>query len=174
MGCRCTCKRACLPHYKQRRFIATKQSILFVRTMSCAYNAQRTSAWRSMMNETILYVDDDDSNLVVFQAACGREFEVLTANSGVQAMDIMRSQGVALLIADQRMPGMSGVEVLERVRNDYPDVVRILITAYSDFQEATAAINRGQIHRFLKKPWVIDELRANLTEALRCIARVSA
>ncbi len=119
------------------------------------------------MNEAILYVDDDEANLVVFQAACGRDFEVVTANSGAQALEVMRSRSIALLVADQRMPGMSGVEVLERVRIQYPDVVRILTTAYPDFQEGTAAINRGQIHRFLRKPWVINELRANLAEALQ-------
>jgi two-component system NtrC family sensor kinase len=119
------------------------------------------------VTETILYVDDDESNLVVFQAACGREFKIVTANSGAQAIELMRSQQIALLIADQRMPGMSGVEVLERVRVEYPDVVRILITAYSDFHDATAAINRGQVQRFLRKPWVIEELRANMAEALQ-------
>jgi signal transduction histidine kinase len=118
------------------------------------------------MAETILYVDDDESNLVVFQAACGREFEVLTAGSGAQALELMREHPVALLVADQRMPGMTGVDLLERARTEFPDVMRILITAYSDFHDATAAINRGQVHRFLRKPWVIEELRASLAEAL--------
>ncbi|MFT3925801.1 MAG: ATP-binding protein [Myxococcales bacterium] len=118
------------------------------------------------MTETILYVDDDESNLVVFQAACGRDFKIVTASSGAQALELMRKQQFALVIADQRMPGMTGVELLERTRTEWPDVVRILITAYSDFHDATAAINRGQVQRFLRKPWVIEELRANVAEAL--------
>ncbi len=119
------------------------------------------------MNEAILYVDDDESNLIVFQAACGHEFNIITANSGAEALRLMHNQDLALLIADQRMPGMSGVELLEHARLECPDVIRILITAYSDFHDATAAINRGQVHRFLRKPWVIEELRASLTEALQ-------
>jgi signal transduction histidine kinase len=119
------------------------------------------------VTETILYVDDDESNLVVFQAACGRDFKIVTANSGQQALELMARQQFALLIADQRMPGMSGVEVLEHARTEWPEVVRILITAYSDFHDATAAINRGQVQRFLRKPWVMEELRANLAEALQ-------
>jgi two-component system NtrC family sensor kinase len=119
------------------------------------------------MTGSILYVDDDESNLVVFQAACGRDFNVLTTTHGAKALELMQSQEPALLIADQRMPGMSGVELLERTRTEFPDVMRILITAYSDFHDATAAINRGHVHRFLRKPWVVEELRANLTEALQ-------
>lgn len=118
------------------------------------------------MSEAILYVDDDESNLVVFEAACGREFKIITANSGAAALEVMRRESLALLIADQRMPGMSGVELLERARTECPDVIRILITAYSDFHDATAAINRGQVQRFLRKPWLIEELRTSLTEAL--------
>jgi signal transduction histidine kinase len=118
------------------------------------------------MSDIILYVDDDEANLVVLQAACGRELTILTAQSGPGALAIMREREVAVLLSDQRMPGMSGVELFEQVRTEFPDVVRVLITAYSDFQDATAAINRGHVQRFLRKPWVIEELKANLREAL--------
>jgi signal transduction histidine kinase len=118
------------------------------------------------MSDTILYVDDDEANLFVLQAACGRELEVLTARSGCAALEIMREREIAVLLSDQRMPGMSGVELLEQVKSEFPDVVRVLISAYSDFQDATAAINRGHVQRFLRKPWVIEELKESLREAL--------
>lgn len=118
------------------------------------------------MSDIILYVDDDEANLVVLQAACGRDLNILTAQSGQAALAIMREREVAVLLSDQRMPGMTGVELFEQVRSEFPNVVRVLITAYSDFQDATAAINRGHVQRFLRKPWVIEELKANLREAL--------
>jgi signal transduction histidine kinase len=118
------------------------------------------------MSDTILYVDDDEANLFVLRAACGRELKVLTVRSGQAALEIMREQEIAVLLSDQRMPGMSGVELFEQAKSEFPDVVRVLISAYSDFQDATAAINRGHVQRFLRKPWVIEELKANLREAL--------
>ena len=118
------------------------------------------------MSDTILYVDDDEANLFVLQTACGRELKVLTAQSGQAALEIMREQEIAVLLSDQRMPGMSGVELFEQTKSEFPDVVRVLISAYTDFQDATAAINRGHVQRFLRKPWVIEELKGNLREAL--------
>jgi two-component system sensor histidine kinase/response regulator len=118
------------------------------------------------MSDTILYVDDDEANLFVLQTACGRDLKVITAQSGQAALEIMREQEIAVLLADQRMPGMTGVELFEQTKSEFPDVVRVLISAYSDFQDATAAINRGHVQRFLRKPWVIEELKANLREAL--------
>jgi two-component system, NtrC family, sensor kinase len=114
----------------------------------------------------VLFVDDEDNNLVVCEAVCADHFEVLTATSGEAALALMREQEVGVIIADQRMPGMSGVELLERVRIEFPDVVRLLITAYSDLPAAVDAINRGQIRRYLKKPWQPDELRAETADAL--------
>jgi signal transduction histidine kinase len=118
------------------------------------------------MSDTILYVDDDEANLFVLQTACGRDLKVLTVQSGKAALELMREQEIAVLLSDQRMPGMTGVELFEQVKSEFPDVVRVLITAYSDFSDATAAINRGHVQRFLRKPWEIEELKANLRETL--------
>lgn len=118
------------------------------------------------MSVKVLFVDDDEANLIVCEAACDGDFEVLTATSAEAAMAWMRREEVGVIIADQRMPGTSGVELLERVRVEYPDTVRLLITAYSDVQAAVAAINRGRVRRYLRKPWEPDELRAELTDAL--------
>ena len=118
------------------------------------------------MSVKVLFVDDDEANLIVCEAACAGDFEVLTAVSAEAAMAHMRREEVGVIVADQRMPGTSGIELLERVRIEYPDTVRLLITAYSDVQAAVAAINRGRVRRYLRKPWEPDELRAELGDAL--------
>jgi two-component system NtrC family sensor kinase len=118
------------------------------------------------MSVKVLFVDDDPANLVVCEAACGDDFDVVTASSAEAALECMRREEVGVIVADQRMPGTTGVELLERVRIDYPDTVRVLITAYSDIQAAIAAINRGRVRRYLRKPWEPGELKAELADAL--------
>jgi two-component system sensor histidine kinase/response regulator len=118
------------------------------------------------MERTILYVDDDAANLTVLQAACADEFEVITAESAEVALEIMRQHEISVLLVDQRMPGMTGVELFEATREHYPDTVRILITAYSDLTDAINAINRGQVRGYLRKPWEPEHLKATLREAL--------
>jgi two-component system, NtrC family, sensor kinase len=118
------------------------------------------------MSVKVLFVDDDESNLVVCEAACADKFEVLTASSAEAALEHLQREEVGVIVADQRMPGTSGVELLERVRLEYPDTVRLLITAYTDVQAAVAAINRGRVRRYLRKPWEADELRAEIGDAL--------
>ena len=118
------------------------------------------------MNAKVLFVDDDEANLVVCEAACGDEFDVVTATSAEAALACMQREEVGVIVADQRMPGTTGVELLERVRVEYPDTVRVLITAYSDIQAAIAAINRGRVRRYLRKPWEPGELKAELKDAL--------
>ena len=119
------------------------------------------------MNPSVLYVDDEEGNLDVFELAIGGRWPVLRARSGAEALDLLRQQGaeVAVLLTDQRMPGMSGTELMETVRVESPDTVRMMITAYSDLQAAIEAINRGQAQRYLKKPWDTAELRLVLGEA---------
>ncbi len=118
------------------------------------------------MEPTILYVDDDTANLTVLQVACSDEFNVLTAESAEAALEIMRQHEIAVLLVDQRMPGMSGVELFEATREHYPDTVRILITAYSDLTDAINAINRGQVRGYLRKPWDPVHLKATLRDGL--------
>ena len=118
------------------------------------------------MDGTILYVDDDEANLTVLQAACTPEFEVLTAPSAEAAMEILRQREIAVLLVDQRMPGMSGVEFFAATREDFPDTVRLLITAYSDLTDAVNAINRGQVRGYIRKPWEPEELKATLRGAI--------
>ncbi len=118
------------------------------------------------MTDTILYIDDDESNLIVLKATCSGDLNVITASSGAEGLKILAENEIAVLLVDQRMPGMSGVEVFEIARERYPDAIRILITAYTDLTDAIAAINRGHIRRYLRKPWEPEELKAALREAV--------
>lgn len=115
----------------------------------------------------VLYVDDDRANLLAFRAMAEPQYEVVTARSGEDALKLLgQLREVAVLIADQRMPGMSGIDLCERVRAGHPDIVRMLVTAYSDLTAAIAAINRGHVSRYLHKPWNADELMATLRDAV--------
>jgi C4-dicarboxylate-specific signal transduction histidine kinase len=118
------------------------------------------------MSAKVLFVDDEEGNLLVSEAVCGDDFDVLTARSGAVALELMRAYEVGVIVSDQRMPEMSGVELLEKVQAEFPDTVRLLVTAYSDIGAAIDAINRGRVRRYLKKPWEPEELKAELADAL--------
>jgi two-component system, NtrC family, sensor kinase len=116
----------------------------------------------------VLYVDDEPINLRVFEANFKQRFRVVTCTSGAEALERLRTVGeVAVLISDQRMPGMTGVELLEKARELLPDAQRMVITAYSDMQAVMDAVNRGQVSRYFVKPWVKEELLGALDEAVR-------
>lgn len=114
----------------------------------------------------ILYVDDEPANLTTFRYCFEERFDVVTANTADEALTILAREPVALLLADQRMPGVSGAELCRIVRERHPDVVRMIVTAYSDITAAVAAINSGQVSRYLFKPWreemMAEVLRAGL------------
>ena len=114
----------------------------------------------------VLFVDDEPENLTVFEAACTGRFNVLIASSAAQALELLRQHVVCVLLTDQRMPKMTGLELLERVQREYPEVVRMLVTAYADLQTAIDAINRGQVRRYLKKPWQAGELMNALADGV--------
>ncbi|MEO8177306.1 MAG: ATP-binding protein [Deltaproteobacteria bacterium] len=118
------------------------------------------------MSVKVLFVDDEEGNLLVSEAVCGDDFEVLTARSGAVALELMRAYEIGVIVSDQRMPEMSGVELLERVQAEFPECVRLLVTAYSDVGAAIDAINRGRVRRYLKKPWEPEELKAEVADAL--------
>jgi signal transduction histidine kinase len=118
------------------------------------------------MTAHVLFVDDEEPNLVVFEAVCGDEFPILTASSGAAGLELLKQHEVGVVLTDQRMPGMTGIELLEKVESDYPDAIRLLITAYSDLQAAEDAINRGHVRRYMRKPWEPEVLRAELRDAI--------
>jgi signal transduction histidine kinase len=91
---------------------------------------------------------------------------VLTASSAAAGLQLMEEHEIGVVLTDQRMPGMTGIELLEKVEAEYPDAIRLLITAYSDLQAAEDAINRGHVRRYMRKPWEPEVLRAELRDAI--------
>jgi adenylate cyclase len=114
---------------------------------------------------TILYVDDEQQNLVSFKAAFRREYTILTALSGKEAIEILKDKDVGLIISDQRMPEMTGVQFLERILPEYPDAIRIVLTGFSDVEAIIDAINKGKVFRYIHKPWDENELRMTIENA---------
>ncbi|MBL7049506.1 MAG: response regulator [Nitrospira sp.] len=108
---------------------------------------------------TILLVDDEANILTSLKRLLRKEnFNVLTAESGAAGIDILNStEGIALIISDQRMPGMSGVEFLEQAKKIAPDATRMILTGYADINVAIKGINKGEAYRYITKPWVDKE-----------------
>ncbi len=101
----------------------------------------------------VLYVDDEVGNLTAFKAAFRREFNVYTAESANEGRAVLEKNDIEIILTDQRMPEMTGVEFLESIISDYPDAIRILITGYSDIDAVIEAINKGQVYKYISKPW---------------------
>jgi len=115
---------------------------------------------------SILYVDDELQNLYLFRSVFEQEYTVHTAESGSEALRILGKSDIRVLLVDQRMPGISGIQLLETVAREYPETVRVLVTGYSDIDVVIDAINRGAVYRYLSKPWDVEEVRATIRNAL--------
>lgn len=114
----------------------------------------------------ILYIDDEESNLRIFKNIFRRDYEVLTSLSGREGIQILMERPVDLIITDQRMPEMSGVEFLVRAIEINPHPKRVLLTAYADLESIKEAINKGMIYRYLQKPWDIVELTTTISQSI--------
>ncbi|KAB2896417.1 MAG: response regulator [Kofleriaceae bacterium] len=114
----------------------------------------------------VLYVDDERPNRIVFERSFAGKFRIKTVADGHEALDILASDTVAVLLTDQRMPQMSGDDLLRRVKKDHPEVVRVVITAYADIEPILAAINEGLVARYIVKPWNREELEQLLRWAI--------
>ena len=115
----------------------------------------------------ILYVDDEPQNLLTFKAAFRRDYEVLTSNTANEAMDVLQNNDVEIIIADQRMPLMTGVEFLTKVKIRFPNSIRMILTGYSDIEAVIKSINEGEVYRFLTKPWNKEELKMIIDSAVQ-------
>jgi response regulator RpfG family c-di-GMP phosphodiesterase len=114
---------------------------------------------------TVLYVDDEENNLFSFKAAFRIKYNVITALTGEEALKILTEKPVQIIITDQRMPEMTGVEFLEKVLEKFPDTMRILLTGYTDMEAVVDAVNKGKIFHYLAKPWNEDELDLTINAA---------
>jgi two-component system sensor histidine kinase/response regulator len=118
------------------------------------------------MKHKILIVDDEPANLRALERLFRDEYEVLTATSGVGALASLEHHDVALLISDQRMPEMTGIELVERTVALRPHMVRILLTGYTDVSSLIEAINCGHVYKYITKPWNNEELAITISRAL--------
>jgi sigma-B regulation protein RsbU (phosphoserine phosphatase) len=115
---------------------------------------------------SILYVDDEKDNLTVFNSAFRRDYEVHLATSGQEGLDILKKHEVQVIITDQRMPEMTGIQFLEKIIPDYPDCIRMILTGFSDIEAIIQAINTGRVYRYITKPWSKEELKINIDKAI--------
>jgi response regulator RpfG family c-di-GMP phosphodiesterase len=114
---------------------------------------------------SVLYVDDEIHNLNAFKASFRRLFNVFIAESAVEGRKILETQEIQVIITDQRMPVTTGIEFLESIIPDFPEPIRILLTGYADINAVIDAINRGQVYKYIQKPWMEDDLRINIEKA---------
>jgi len=113
----------------------------------------------------LLFVDDEPRVLRALTSAFRRDYDVHVAASGLEALKILSQQTIDVLVSDQRMPHMTGDELLSKVCQQYPQVMRILLTGYVDKQAIINTINEGEIYRYLSKPWNVNVMRVVIAEA---------
>jgi len=121
---------------------------------------------------TLLLVDDEENILNALTRMLRRDgYRILTATNAQDALDILGRNDVQVVISDQRMPGISGTELLSKVKEMHPETVRMVLSGYTDLSAVTAAINQGAIYKFLTKPWNDEELRLQIRDAFRIARR---
>lgn len=118
-----------------------------------------------MSKHCLLVIDDEPNVCDSIHDLLRHDFRVLKANSADEGYRLMRDNEVHIVLTDQRMPQITGVELLTSVRAKHPQAIRMLFTGYADLEAVIAAINQGRIFRFLKKPWQPEELQAAIREA---------
>jgi diguanylate cyclase (GGDEF)-like protein/PAS domain S-box-containing protein len=118
--------------------------------------------------QTLLLLDDEENILRALARVLRRDgYHILTANRAQDAFALLAKNDVQVILSDQRMPEMNGTEFLSRVKDLYPDTIRIVLSGYTDLKSVTDAINQGAIYKFLTKPWNDDQLRATIAQAFQ-------
>lgn len=119
------------------------------------------------LRHSILCVDDDTSILNALKRLLRKEeYRLFFANSTAEGLSLLEKENIHLILCDQRMPGMSGTEFLAIVREKYPDIIRIVLTGYTDVDTITESINKGHIYKFILKPWDDQNLRLEIRHGL--------
>jgi len=116
-------------------------------------------------NINVLYIDDEINNLTSFKASFRRNFNVFVTDSVVEAKKVIQQNEIHVILSDQRMPHMTGIEFFESILETHPEPIRILITGYTDINAVIDAINRGQVYKYLTKPWLDDDIRIYIEKA---------
>ena len=118
------------------------------------------------MTYKIMIVDDEPANLRTLLRLFRQEYQVITAESGAEALTLLQQHDVALMISDQRMPQMTGIELMKKAVEVRPQMVKILLTGYTDISALIESINSGLVYRYLTKPWNNDDLQLTVARAL--------
>ncbi|GAA0893154.1 hypothetical protein GCM10009122_28330 [Fulvivirga kasyanovii] len=116
----------------------------------------------------ILYVDDEQNNLIVFRSSFRRYYDIYTATSASEGLKIIDENDISIIITDQRMPGMTGIEFLKNLPEDLL-AIRMILTGFSDVSAIIEAINSGKVYRYITKPWNKDELKVTIDNALEAL-----
>jgi PAS domain S-box-containing protein len=119
----------------------------------------------------ILYVDDEKINLLAFKANFRKFYDVYTAESAAEGREIIEKHQTKIIITDQRMPQMTGVEFFESIIDDHPDTIRILLTGFSDITAVIDSINKGKVYSYVTKPWNQDELNRTIENAIKAYSQ---
>jgi len=119
-----------------------------------------------MSKRSILYVDDEPVSHILFKAVFEDDYDVFTAHSAREGLEILRREPIRVLITDQCMPEMTGAELLAEIRHELPNIGRVMLTAYSDVDALIQAVHAGGLDRYVTKPWESDDLKAVIEEAL--------
>jgi response regulator RpfG family c-di-GMP phosphodiesterase len=113
----------------------------------------------------VLYIDDEPHNLTAFKAAFRRDYNIFLAESAAEARNIIDENDIHIILSDQRMPVMTGIEFFESIIESHPEPIRILMTGYTDINAVVDAINRGEVYKYLTKPWNEDDIRIFVNSA---------
>lgn len=115
-----------------------------------------------MSRLTVLFVDDEEAVCSTFQSIFSRFYRIHIASNGQDALGILSTTQIHVIVTDQKMPGMSGTDLLKIAKEKYPETVRILVTGYADLDAVIETINSGDIFRFISKPWKVDKLKETI------------
>jgi diguanylate cyclase (GGDEF)-like protein/PAS domain S-box-containing protein len=166
----------------QLRFLRTHgcdamQGYLFSAPLSAAHMSDLLGSGRRLAmdgelllgnNRTLLLVDDEEDSLYLLKGVLRSEgYRILTATSAKQAFELLATEPAGVIVADQRMPGITGVQFLREVKHLHPETVRIVLSGCTELASVTTAVNEGSIYKLLTKPWEADELRAVIAEAFK-------
>lgn len=116
-------------------------------------------------NINVLYIDDEPNNVTSFKAAFRRIFNIFTAESAEEGRIILETEPIHVILSDQRMPKMTGIEFFQSILDTHPEPIRILITGYTDITAVIDAINVGQVYKYLSKPWDEEEVKNTILKS---------
>jgi response regulator RpfG family c-di-GMP phosphodiesterase len=113
----------------------------------------------------VLYIDDEPHNLTAFKAAFRRDYNIYLAESAEEGRQVLDKHKIHVILSDQRMPNVTGIEFFQSIVNIHPEPIRILITGYTDVNAVIDAINLGQVYKYLTKPWNENDIRIFIDKA---------